>query len=151
MHRRLAIAILIALIGGCASQERTRLREQRDSTVSGFRSVSYRRTGGILGTDDRLTIAVDGTVQTSGRIFPTGSAHLSEFQIMQLTRLFEGWETLQQDYPAPKGSADTFTIEIMYGDGKVTAADAAAGVPEIFTRVRRRLETMAQDLARSAK
>jgi hypothetical protein len=66
--------------------------------------------------------------------------------MMQLARLFEGWETLNDAYPAEPGSADDFVTEIRYGDKTVTASDAARNLPEQFLRIKQHLESLVRNL-----
>jgi hypothetical protein len=114
--------------------------------VAAMKPVAYHRSGGLMGTSDHVTISSSGTVQVTGRLFGESSAVLSEFQMMQLARLFEGWDKLGDTYPAERGSADDFVTEIRYGDKPVTASDAARNVPEQFLRVKQRLESLVRNL-----
>lgn len=111
-----------------------------------LKPIAYHRSGGLLGTSDHVTISSSGTVQVTGRLFGQSNTVLSEFQMMQLARLFEGWEKLGDTYPAERGSADDFVTEIRYGDKAVTASDAARNVPEQFLRVKQRLESLVRNL-----
>jgi hypothetical protein len=145
---RWAFIVTVAVVAGCAAEEPQRLEFHRDAVLASFQPVTYHRTGGIIGTDDHLTIDVDGTVRTHGRLFADATMRLSEFQIMQLVRLFEEWQTLADSYPAQ--AVDAFTVEIAYGQKRVVVSDASAGVPAVFTRVRDRLESLATQMIRAA-
>ena len=111
-----------------------------------LKPVTYHRSGGLIGTSDHVRVSSTGTVQVTGRLFGESNTLLTEFQMMQLARLFEGWEKLDAEYPAERGTADDFVTEIRYGDKSVTASDAARVVPEQFVRVKQRLESLVRNL-----
>lgn len=141
-------AVIICLVTGCGGSSPNDAQTPFDpqQVVARFAGVSYRRTGGIAGGEDRITIAPDGTIETSGRLLGQRRGQISEFQIMQLVRLLEGWESLRPAYPAPPGSADAFEHEIEYRGRTVRASDANHEMPEQFRRVKDRLEALAREL-----
>ena len=137
--------LLILLLTSCGSG-RSAPDGEGSGAVGALQSISYHRSGGLSGTSDHITVSRTGTVQVTGRLFGEANTLLSEFQMMQLARLFEGWEKLAEHYPAERGAADDFVTEIRYGDKTVVASDAARNTPEHFLRVKQRLESLVRDL-----
>ena len=139
---RLLPLLLIASLASCAPNR----SPDAAAPVAPLKPVRYHRSGGIAGTSDHITISSTGTVQVTGRLFGETSTILTDFQMMQLARLFEGWETLDDHYPARPGAGDDFITEIRYGDKSVTASDAAREIPHRFLRVQQRLESLVRTL-----
>jgi hypothetical protein len=137
--------LLILALASCRT-DRSAIDRERAEAVASLESVSYHRSGGLAGSSDHITISRTGTVQVTGRLFGESSTLLSEFQMMQLARLFEGWEKLADHYPAAQGAADDFVTEIRYGDKTVVASDAARNMPDQFVRAKQRLELLVRDL-----
>jgi hypothetical protein len=131
---------------GCHEPGQAEFNQEQASALGQFKPVTYRRSGGVAGLEDKISISSDGKLQSEGRLFGAMTAQVSEFQLMQLARQFEGWEKLQANYPAPPNVTDAFTTEIQYAGKLVTASDAAKDLPEQFRRVRERLETLTRDL-----
>ncbi|HEX2974070.1 MAG TPA: hypothetical protein VHP11_17185 [Tepidisphaeraceae bacterium] len=130
----------------CAPEERLTVEQGRTDAMKAFQPIGYKRTGGIAGAEDRIEVGADGKIQVSGRLLGNTTGQLSEFQLMQLSRAFEGWEKLKDNYPAAKSSADAFVVEITFGQKTVHVSDAAAEVPESFKRARQKLEMITRDL-----
>jgi hypothetical protein len=141
--RLLPLLLIVGLVS-CGSDPSG--PERPAAPVAPLKPVSYHRSGGLMGTSDHIRISSTGTVQVTGRVFGESNTLLTEFQMMQLARLFEGWEKLDAEYPAERGAADDFVTEIRYGDKSVAASDAARDVPEQFTRVKQRLEALVRNL-----
>ena len=142
MIRLMLVLWMGVVMGACGGK---RVDPDREP-LQPFQAVTYIRTGGLAGAEDRLMIAEDGTVTTSGRLFGNGSSKLTEFQLLQLARIFEGWERLEANYPAPPEARDAFTVAITFGTRTVTATDASANVPPLFQTARQRLEQIARTL-----
>src|SRR5690349_21222123 len=98
LRRSLIISILLFAVG-CASHRPA-------PGAPPLEEIYYRRTGGLMGTDDRVTIRPDGTFKTSGRMMGSRTGRLSEAQVEELIRLFGNWSALKRDYPPPPRSAD---------------------------------------------
>jgi hypothetical protein len=111
--------------------------------------VVYHRTGGFIGTDDRVVVWSDGVTQAAGRLFGTGAAKVGNEQMEPLRDLLRGWEALPS--PAPSGAPDAFIVEVEYAGRAVIADDASPHVPEQFRRVREALEAIARQVAAPAK
>jgi hypothetical protein len=144
MSRMWLIGLL--MVAGLASCKGARPPEGERGPLQPFQAVTYVRTGGLAGADDRITITTDGTITTSGRLIGSSSGKLSEFQLMQLARVFEGWTKLQAEYPAPQGARDAFQYAITFGDKTVAASDASSLVPEQFITARQKIEQLARNL-----
>jgi hypothetical protein len=148
MARWVVLAAIAWSVWGCGDGARQEPDAPFDAqqAVADFAGVTYRRSGGIAGAEDRISIASDGSIETSGRFLGTRRGRISEFQIMQLVRLLEGWEKLREQYPAPSGTADAFEHEIEYRGKRVQASDASREMPEQFRRVKDRLEGLTRGL-----
>ena len=149
MAKVLLLAFICWAGAGCGgnSQREVAVPFDPQQEVRDFPGVTYRRTGGIAGAEERITIAQDGRIETTGRFVGKRQGQVSEFQVMQLVRLLEGWEKLRSEYPAPPGTADAFQHEIEYRGKRVTASEASPEMPEQFRRVRERLETLTRGLS----
>lgn len=128
----------------CGPRERTTVEQDRTAVVRAVQAVSYKRTA--AGAEDTVTIAQDGAVECSGKTFGKAQGTLSEFQLMRLARIFEGWDKLQDNYAGPKGSPDAPIIEIKFGQKTVTASEAAKNLPDPFIQARQRLEALPREL-----
>lgn len=137
--------LLLLILSACASDSSSPNRDDAQP-VQALQPITYHRSGGLIGASDHITISSTGTIQVTGRLFGETSTLLTDFQMMQLARLFEGWEKLDDHYPAPRGAADDFVTEIRYGDKTVAASDAARNVPEQFLRIKQRLESLVRNL-----
>jgi hypothetical protein len=148
MTRLSLLAVICWAATGCGGNGRQEPEAPFDpqQALKDFGGISYRRTGGFAGTEDQITISPSGSVETTGRFLGKRQGQISEFQVMQLVRLLEGWEKLRDEYPAPAGSADAFEHEIEYRGKKVRASDANRQTPEQFTRLRDRLEALTRGL-----
>lgn len=135
------------VVGGlaCAPKEQATVEQGRAEAMKAFQPIGYKRTGGVAGSEDRIEVGPDGKIQVSGRLLGNTTGQLSEFQLMQLSRAFEGWDKLKENYPAPRNTADAFVVEITYGQKTVIANDAAE-IPDAFKRARQRLEMITRDL-----
>jgi hypothetical protein len=107
-----------------------------DGTSSVF--IDYRRTGGIAGFDDRLTIYENMTATVTRR------SNIRHFAInstekSSLERLFgdAGFSDLAAEYPAPTPGADYFTYVIAYRGHTVRTEDT--GVPTKLEPIIQRL------------
>lgn len=123
-----------ALLGGCGTPERAAVTQQRQLDLNSFKPIVYIRRTDIV--DQRITIAADGSVSRTR----SAGGKLSEFQMMQLARMFQTWEQLKSQYPAPDNADATALTTIKYGDKSVTVSDNAKEVPEQFTLIRRKIE-----------
>ena len=103
--------------------------------------ILYHRTGGIAGTDDRVTIWPDGFVQVKGRILPDATATVSHDRLDRLQHLFDGWEKLKAHYPLV--AADAYEITIFYGSKAVEASDLSPDLPEQFRKIFTEIESIA--------
>ena len=135
--------ILVAAISAFA--------QSRPASQPAFRGVTYHRTGGFAGTDDRITITPDGKITISGKLVGKGEAQLTPDQIAKLLELFAGWDKLNAAYKPTGVVHDGFETEIRYGDKAVTHSDGAEDVPESLLRVLRDLPELANSITRPGK
>lgn len=106
--------------------------------------VVYRRTGGIVGTDDRVVVWSDGFAQVAGRVFGAGSGKVPDEQVTRLRKLLRGWEGLPS--PETTHAPDAFVVEVVHADKAVIADDASPRVPDQFRQVREALEAIAREV-----
>jgi hypothetical protein len=140
---------LVAL-GGCATPEKSAVERSRTVRLAGFQAISYHRTGGAALTDDRLTIAEDGTLEASSRVFGRADGRLSEFEKLQLATLLEGLGGVADSYPSPRPSAAPAIIEIRVGRRLIRLAEDAE-VPQELTLLHQRLVALWQRTLGRAK
>lgn len=144
--RRPTLLILVAALLAACTRKPQPPPFNPQAEARKFPGIRYRLYGGFSGGEDRITVLPDGKVTSEGKRLGNRSGQASEFQLAQLSRLVEGWEKLDSEYPPPPGSADTFAIEIEYQGRRVTASDANSSVPLQFKQLRSRLETMVRDM-----
>jgi hypothetical protein len=88
--------------------------------------VDYHRSGGIAGVDDRLVMFDNGATVVSTTT-ESNDIVLNASEITKITSLFDQahFSQLQENYPAPHGSADLFHYSISY-QGKTVVLDESA-------------------------
>lgn len=144
-------AISLLLLGSFASVSCQRidqgsLRQEQQQILNEFQPVSYRRTGSLGREEVQITITRDGKLEATTQSTGKTTGQISDFQMMQLARLFEDWTNLQEKYLSLPRKSDTPITEIQFGDKKVVASDDAANIPDQFRRVRERLELLAREI-----
>jgi hypothetical protein len=96
---------------------------------TGLRSeIVFTRTGGFVGTNDRIAIQPDGTFQTSGRMLGARSGKVSPAQLAALADALRTWP-LTPGQP-PGVAADAFQFTVTYAGQTVSWSEAATNVPE---------------------
>lgn len=134
-------------LASCAPSERNLLVQQRQTELKAFKPVSYSRR--LDETEEKIAIAADGSF-TRTRTIAVLKGKLSEFQVMQLKRLFDDWGKLNAKYPAAAESDTAGVTTITYGDKTVTASDRAIEIPETFMLIRRSIEQYTYESSRAA-
>jgi hypothetical protein len=129
----IVVALLTHALLGCASHDHAGEGQQRQK-------IEYHRTGGLVGTDDLATINPDGRFTTSGKLLGRHTGRLTDDQVVELNRAFDGWSRLKRNYPPDPHAADAMTVELRYGGRTVTASDASPDVPDQFTAAREAVE-----------
>jgi hypothetical protein len=143
--RALFISLLPALAGlSCAPRDHADTEIQRTASLKSFQAVTYRRAGGTTGVNDLFTISDTGQLQANSALFGKAQGHLTEFQILQIGRLFEGFENLNAEYPSPRPAARPAIVEIQRGDKTVRLADDAEKAPDNLLLIRDKLQTLMQ-------
>jgi hypothetical protein len=148
-------SLLILSAIGCARHPRAAAGRGQTSTASDGTTVPaagreplvlvvYRRTGGIVGTDDRVVVWSDGFAQVTGRLLGTGSGRVPDDQMERLRNLLGGWEGLAS--PAASRAPDALVVEVAHAGRSVTADDASPRVPDAFRTVREALESIARQV-----
>lgn len=149
---RLVIALVVVMtpaVSGCGNRERQpppATQQVPAATMPvplpwGRHPILYHRTGGFIGTDDRIVLWPDGRLHVSGRLLGEGVTRVPDEQARHIHELLAGWERLADEYP--NQIVDDYEITIHYGGKSVTASDVAPAVPQQFRDVARRLETLA--------
>ena len=105
-------------------------------------AIEYRRTGGLAGVDDRITVSREGLLEVRNRQGRHATAQLSPGDLKELKSLLTGWNKVQSTPPEP-GTADAFEYSLNYDGATVTAAEFSKP-PVTFDLVRKRLEGMAE-------
>jgi len=104
-------------------------------------TIEYRRTGGIAGVDDRITVTREGILEVRSRQGKR-TAELSPGDLKELASLLTGWKKLEGT-PRDPVSPDAFEYSIGYDGLTVTAVEFSRAAPT-FDLVRKRLEGMAE-------
>jgi len=139
-------AVVLSLsMSSCGPAERVLVNRQREAALKGFQPIAYTRTGEDI--QERITIAADGSL-IRVRSIGTSSGKLSEFQLMQLKRLFDDWDKLNSQYLAETESEPVAVTTIKYGQKEVTVSDGVKESPEVFVLIRRKIEECAHDVAK---
>ena len=146
----MGIFAILPLASCNQDKDRTVSEQERVATLAAFRPVSYHRSGGLSGSDERINIDEKGNLEISGKFFGNDKGVISEYQKLQLTRQFAGWESLSFEYRPATPIADGYITQIRHGDKSITVYDGAKDVPELFIRARERLEQIARQ-ARGSK
>lgn len=120
----------LALGAGCT--------EKRDLTLS------YQRTGGLIGTRDEIRIQ-DGKITAGGRLLGEHRGSLTDEQRDELTQLLDGWERLESPAPVHRG-ADHFTHSVSHQGRTLTWTDQSRNVPPQLRTLVRRLEAIVRAL-----
>lgn len=125
-----ALVLLVALLcvgcGNAAPAERRRMDGAASTADKGAtaQSLELRRTGGIAGFDDRLTVASDGIATLVGRA-GRRSCPLP-LDLLARTRSVD-WATLPGT-PEPAGRSDVMRFLVTAG-GRTTVLDADVPAP----------------------
>jgi hypothetical protein len=92
--------------------------------------VDYRRSGGIAGFDDQLTVATSGECVLSRRGVESRFS-LSGEALNGLKRVLEGsgFSRLNDEYRPSQPGADLFSYEVAFGGKTVKATDGAVPDP----------------------
>ena len=146
---KMAVAALsvFALVGivSCGTSPQKALQQQRQVELKAFKPITYVRSIGPDEPEERITVAADGSIIRKRAMGPS-SGRLSDFQIMQLVRVFENWDKLHTSYLAADDSASAPATTIIYGEKKVTVSDSAKEIPDDFNLARQRIELFSRDL-----
>jgi hypothetical protein len=143
---------MLALIlgGGCAGTPSSASHPappspattQASAPSSAPQSISYFRSGGIVGRGLGIVIDPRGHYQVLGGPANLVEGQLSSAEQAELRSLFEGWDQMSDNYPAPETVADVYQREIRYGPKSVTASDAAVNLPPRVRQVSQWLEAL---------
>ena len=106
----------------------------------------YTRSGGFVGTNDRVVIQPTGPLESSGRMLGQHSGTLSEAQLTQLVGLLANWSQVTVTGAPPPGAADYFTLSITYAGKTVTWTSLTPNVPAELTTLATTIEQFARSL-----
>ena len=142
----MTVALLIA---GCQDGNRRKLDEDRAAAMQSLQPIVLTRTGGVTGVNDRITIAPDGAIEYRAKAMTPLTGTLSEFQRLQLARIFDDFRRVGRDRYAPeRPTPDAITTTLKYGERTVTVVDGTADVPQEFITARDRVQELARQLNR---
>jgi hypothetical protein len=150
MLMRLSVLITFALlIVGCQDGDRRKLDDDRAAAMQSLQPISLTRTGGVTGVNDRITIAPDGAIEYRVKAMTPLAGSLTEFQRLQLVRIFDDLKRVAADRYAPeRPTPDAITTTLKYGERTVTVVDGASNVPQEFITARDRVQELARQLNR---
>ncbi len=124
------IIVSAVFLSGCIGQKTQTETQPEPPAVL----VTYERTGGIAGLNDRLVIFDNGAGVLTGR---SGSIEISlnKLDIARINALFSEaqFSMLQPNYPSSHAHADLLTYSVSYHGKTVTVQDTA--VPPSFLPV----------------
>ena len=133
----MAFALALLVLASCAASQ-----PAVAPTASPLASaLEYRRTGGLAGVDDRITVTREGLLEVRKRQGGRATAQLSPGDLKELASLLSGWRKLPSR--GDLVSADVFIYSITYDGVTVTAVEFSRA-PQAFDLVRKRLEGMAE-------
>ena len=106
--------------------------------------VVYHKSGGIMGMDETLTVAADGTLTLSSRIGGSKSAQASPSALRRLTELLGSAEFAALPPLAETIGADLFVYEISVGGSAQPTVVTMDGVqnPAVLDQVLAELEQL---------
>ena len=131
MKGLLVLAAVAALLAGCGSDD-----EPSDDTpvLTNGALVTYTRTGGVAGLDERLRIDPDGgaTIAYGEPVDSERSFDLTEAELDRVNSLLETADFGSMPAnPEPTGCADCFVYTVEHGGDSVTYDDATEPSPSI--------------------
>ncbi len=136
MKGLLLLIALTTLLAGCGSDD---VKEGNDEPVlTNGALVTYTRTGGVAGLDERLRVEPDGTATLSyGEPVNTErSFELTAAELDRITTLLgEADFDSMPASPEPTGCADCFVYTVEYGGDTVAYDDATEASPSISALV----------------
>ena len=134
----LASGLAALVLASCATPHRS----PPPSSSPLVTAIEYRRTGGLAGVDDRITVTRDGLLEVRSPQGRHTTAQLSPGDLKELESLLSGWRKLAGASREPV-SPDAFEYSLSYDGVTVTAVEFSR-VAETFDLVRKRLEGMAE-------
>src|SRR5262249_48971779 len=87
------------------------------------------RSGGLVGTNDQVTVTQDGTFASSGKLIPNQSRPLSSLELNGVLDRLGGWDQLTVGAPGT-GCADVFEYSITYAGRTLTWNVCTKDVPQ---------------------
>jgi hypothetical protein len=130
--RALALVIVVAALVGCGESDPD--EPSGEPVLTNGALVTYTRTGGVAGLDERLRIEPDGTA-TIAYGEPVDSEEpfdLSDAELERLTALLEAADfDSTPENPEQTGCADCFVYTVEYGGKSVTYDDVTQPAPSI--------------------
>ena len=122
-----AMALLIGL-AGCGNAEDSTTAPSGDPDTL----VSYSRTGGIAGVDERLRVAPDGAATlTLGPTANPASFQLAAADLATLRDEVDAADLANFEPPGPTACADCFVYDIETADGRASYAETDQPPPAV--------------------
>lgn len=110
-------------------------------------AVTYRKSGGLAGLNEWVTVSPAGHLQLSGRLSGEADADLTPAQLRALATAFVGWDALRDEYLPDHPTPDAFTLYIRYGTKGVTVLEPAP-LPPRFRAAVAALESTVRSVGR---
>ena len=132
----LLFAVCAAVVGGCGSDDEP---ADDEPVLTNGALVTYSRTGGVAGLDERLRIDPDGaaTIAYGEPVNTERTFELSGAELDRITSLLDSanFDSMPAN-PEPTGCADCFVYTVEYGGDSVTYDDATEPSASIEALVR---------------
>ena len=146
------IGLMMLLTAGCANNggstggNASKPAPETQPVIALRSELVYTRTGGFMGTSERVVIQPDGGLDASGKFLGQHAGKLSAAQLAELVGLLRDWPMVQVDGQTPQGAADYFVLSITYAGKTLKWTSVTPGVPDELTRLARAIEEMAKSV-----
>ena len=135
----------LVVAGSCGTQRQAEVAD-KPAGPSQLLGITYRKSGGLAGMNEWVTISSDGHVQVSGRYTGEGDGQLTAEQRRALVTTFTGWDALKEEYLPDRPAPDGMTLYVRYGAKGVTVVEPAE-VPGQFRSAATAIESAARGIA----
>jgi hypothetical protein len=148
LHNVVILACFALFASACATQRHTDTGPKSPAVPQPPAGVTYRKSGGLAGMNEWVTISSAGHLQVSGRLSGEGDADLTPDQRRDLAQAFAGWDALKDEYLPDRPAPDGLTLYVRYGTKGVTVVEPA-DVPPQFRAAVTAIESAARTVPRT--